>query len=69
MTYQSDSGEVHDVGILQGIAAYVPLTSRYVQMELQPLPTGPISKGKLRVTFEERQEYGGSLIAEEWLDL
>lgn len=52
------------IGRANGVAIYTPNTRRYVRLPLQGLSSSVFPHGTLRVTFTERPEEGGALLAE-----
>jgi hypothetical protein len=58
-----------EVGRAFGVAVYVPNPQRRARLQLDP-PTGmALAGGVLHVTFRERPEAGGALLAEARLAL
>lgn len=63
-TFTPQGGVAGEVGKVGGVAVYTPNPLRRVKLELKP-PTGLVlARGTLRVTFSERQDAGGKLLAE-----
>ncbi|NIQ00846.1 MAG: molecular chaperone [Nitrospinaceae bacterium] len=69
VTYHPDQGEPLNIGIARGVAVYTPLDYRKVDIPLQ-LPDGvELNGGRLHVTYLERPEAGGEVLAEADLNL
>ena len=61
--FQPGSGDEVEVGLVRGVAVYVPNKGRTLQVLLNP-PQGVVLKGgTLRVTFRDRPESGGAVLA------
>jgi P pilus assembly chaperone PapD len=68
-TFTPRGGTAVEVAKAGGVAVYSPNAVRRVRLELQP-PTGlALSRGTLRLSFRERPEAGGKLLAEASLEL
>jgi fimbrial chaperone protein len=64
VTFSPNGGAPIDVAKAGGVAVYVPNATRKVRMPLR-LPEGtPLSGGSLRVSFRERADSGGKVLAE-----
>lgn len=57
------------VGRGNGVAVYTPNAVRRAQLVLQPPPGIELARGTLRVTYRERPQDGGKLLAEQTLQL
>lgn len=62
-------GKPVDVAKAGGVAVYVPNTMRRARLPLQLPPEMALTGGRLDLTFRERPEAGGKLLAEAGLDL
>lgn len=63
-TFTPQGGAVQEVGKAGGVAVYTPNPLRRLKLELQPPAGLVLARGTLRVTFRERQDAGGKLLAE-----
>ena len=69
VTWTRRGGAPVEVGRAAGVAVYVPNPTRLVRMPLQ-LPAGTsLSGGTLRLTYRERADAGGAVLAESRLEL
>jgi P pilus assembly chaperone PapD len=68
-TFTPHGGVAQEVGKAGGVAVYSPNPLRKVKLELRP-PTGVVlERGTLRLSYRERPEAGGRLLAEALLEL
>lgn len=68
-TFTPAGGAPQQVGKAGGVAVYVPNALRRMRLELKP-PTGlALTRGTLRVSYRERPEAGGKLLAEAAIDV
>ena len=67
--FTPQGGAAQEVGKAGGVAVYTPNPLRRVRLALQPPPGLVLARGTLRVTFRERPEAGGKLLAEAAIDL
>lgn len=67
--FTPQGGEAQEVGKAGGVAVYTPNPLRRVRLALQPPPGLALARGTLRVTFRERPEAGGKLLAEAAMEL
>lgn len=68
-TFTPRGGAPQELGKAGGVAVYVPNPLRRVKLELRP-PLGlALAGGTLRLSFRERPEAGGKLLAEAALEL
>lgn len=68
-TFTPHGGSEHAIGKAGGVAVYAPNASRRVKLALQP-PSGLALKGgSLHVTYRERPDAGGKLLAETVIEL
>lgn len=68
-TFTPQGGAAQEVGKAGGVAVYTPNPLRRVKLELKPPPGLVLARGTLRVTFRERPEAGGKLLAEAAIEL
>jgi hypothetical protein len=68
-TFTPQGGAALDVGKVGGLAVYTPNPLRRVKVELQPPAGLVLARGTLRVTFRERADAGGKLMAEAATDV
>jgi P pilus assembly chaperone PapD len=66
--FTPQGGAAQEVGKAGGVAVYTPNPLRRVKLELQP-PGLVLTRGTLRVTFRDRPEAGGKLLAEAAIEL
>lgn len=67
--FTPQGGAAQEVGKASGVAVYAPNPLRRVRLALQPPPGLVLARGALRVTFRERPEAGGRLLAEATIEL
>lgn len=63
-TFTPRGGAAQEVGKAGGVAVYTPNPLRRFKLELQPPAGFTLARGTLRVTFSERADAGGKLLAE-----
>lgn len=63
-TFTPQGGATQEVGKAGGVAVYTPNPLRRFKLELQPPAGLTLSRGTLRLTFRERPDAGGKLLAE-----
>lgn len=68
-TFTPQGGDAQEVGKAGGVAVYTPNPLRRVKLELKPPPGLVLARGTLRVTFRDRPDAGGKLLAEAAIDL
>lgn len=68
-TFTTTAGVTFEVARAGGVAVYTPNAARRVQLPLQMPAGGKLPPGTLRVSFKERPESGGKLLAEASLNL
>ena len=68
-TFTPQGGAAQEVGKAGGVAVYTPNPLRRVKLELKPPDGLVLARGTLRVTFRDRPEAGGKLLAEAVLEL
>lgn len=69
VTFTPEGGEEQRVGLAGGVAVYTPNALRRVRIALQPPPGLALARGTLRVSYRERPDAGGKLLAEAVLPL
>ena len=69
VAFTPQGGAEQVIGRAAGIAVYNPNLLRRAKMSLQPAPGIVLARGALRVTYRERPEAGGALLAEGTLAL
>lgn len=69
VTFTPQGGPTQEVGKVAGVAVYTPNVLRRVNMELTPTPGLTLARGTLRLSYRERPEAGGKLLAEATLEL
>lgn len=67
--FTPQGGVAQEVGKAGGVAVYTPNALRRIQLALQLPPGLALTRGRLRVTFRERPEAGGKLLAEAAIEL
>ncbi|MGB4362103.1 MAG: molecular chaperone [Rhodoferax sp.] len=67
--FTPQGGAVQEVGKADGVAVYTPNPLRRVKLELKPPPGLVLTRGTLRLTFRDRPEAGGKLLAEAAIEL
>ncbi len=68
-TFTPQGGAAQEVGKAGGVAVYTPNPLRRVQLALQPPAGLVLAHGTLRVTFRDRPDAGGKLLAEAAIEL
>lgn len=68
-TFTPQGGEPQEIGKAGGVAVYTPNPLRRVKLELKPPSRLALTRGTLRVTFRDRPDAGGKLLAEAALEL
>ena len=68
-TFTPRGGAPQEVGKAGGVAVYTPNPMRRFKLELGPPPGLVLTRGTLRLSFRERPEAGGKLLAEAAIDL
>jgi len=68
-TFTPQGGATQEVGKVGGVAVYTPNPLRRVKLALQPPAGLALARGTLRVTFRERPDAGGKLLAEAAIEL
>ena len=68
-TFTPPGGATQEVGKVGGVAVYTPNALRRVKLELKPPAGLTLARGTLRVTFRERPDVGGKLLAEAAIEL
>lgn len=68
-TPSNKKGAQQIVARVGGVAVYVPNALRRARLVLSPAARTPLAAGTLRVTYQERPENGGKLLAEGSLQL
>lgn len=63
-TFTPSGGTEQQIGKAAGVAVYTPNALRRGQLELHPPAGVPLSRGTLRLTYRERPEAGGKVLAE-----
>ena len=69
VSFTPQGGVAQDIGKAGGVAVYVPNPLRRVKLELKPPAGMALAKGVLRLTFRERPDAGGKLLAEAAIDV
>jgi P pilus assembly chaperone PapD len=69
VTFTPQGGAEVAVGRGNGVAVYTPNALRRAQLVLQPSPGTELARGTLRVSYRERPQDGGKLLAERTLQL
>lgn len=64
VTFTPLGGAAQQVGKMAGIAVYAPNASRQARLPLQPPPTLALARGTLSVTYRERADAGGAVLAQ-----
>ncbi|MDO9114070.1 MAG: molecular chaperone [Polaromonas sp.] len=67
--FTPQGGAAQEVGKAGGLAVYTPNSLRRVKLELKPPAGLTLTRGSLRVTFRERPDAGGKLLAEAAIEL
>jgi P pilus assembly chaperone PapD len=68
-TFTPPGGAAQEVGKASGLAVYSPNPLRRVKLELKPPAGLALAHGTLRVSYRERPEAGGKLLAEAAIEL
>lgn len=68
-TFTPQGGATQEVGKAGGVAVYSPNPLRRVKLELRPPAGVVLARGTLRLSYRERPEAGGKLLAEAVLEL
>lgn len=68
-TFTPQGGQERQVGKAAGVAVYTPNPLRRGRLELQLPPGQVLARGTLRLTYRERPEAGGKLLAESVLSV
>ncbi len=68
-TFTPQGGAAQEVGKAGGVAVYTPNALRRVKLALQPPAGLVLARGTLRVTFRDRPDAGGKLLAEAAIEL
>ena len=68
-TFTPQGGAAQEVGKAGGVAVYSPNSLRRFKLQLNPPPGLVLARGTLRVTFRERPDAGGKLLAEAAIEL
>ena len=68
-TFTPQGGAAQEVGKAGGLAVYTPNPLRRVKLELKPPAGLALARGTLRVTFRDRPDVGGKLLAEAAIEL
>lgn len=69
VTFFPSSGQPQEVGRAGGVAVYTPNDLRRASLLLEPPAKGKLTDGRLQVTYRERPEDGGKVLAQASLDL
>jgi len=64
VTFTPQGGTARSVAKLNGVAVYVPTPRRRMELALTSADGMALENGSLHVTFREREEAGGALLAE-----
>lgn len=64
VTFTLQGGAARQVGNMAGIAVYAPNPSRQAKLPLQPPPALALAHGTLSVTYRERPDAGGAVLAQ-----
>jgi len=68
-TFTPQGGAAQEVGKAGGVAVYTPNALRRVKLALQPSAGLVLARGSLRVTYRDRLDAGGKLLAEAAIEL
>ncbi len=68
-TFTPQGGVAQEVGKAGGVAVYTPNAMRHARLELQPPAGLVLARGTLRMSFRERPDAGGKLLAEAAIEL
>lgn len=69
VTFTPRGGAAQEVGKAGGVAVYTPNPLRRVKLELKPPPGLVLAGGTLRLSYRDRPEAGGKLLAEATVEL
>jgi hypothetical protein len=69
VTFFPSNGQQQEVGQAGGVAVYTPNNLRRASLILEPPASGKLSSGKLQVTYSQRPENGGKVLAQATLDI
>lgn len=69
VTFLPDKGQPQEVGRAGGVAVYTPNALRRASLILEPPAQGTLANGKLQVTYTQRPENGGKVLAQGTLDI
>lgn len=69
VTFFPSRGQPQEVGRAGGVAVYTPNELRRASLLLEPPANGKLTEGKLQVTYSERPEDGGKVLAQASLTL
>lgn len=69
VTFTPQGGAARQVGKMAGIAVYTPNATRLAKLPLQPPPALALAHGTLSVTYRERADAGGAVLAQASLAL
>ncbi len=64
VTFTPQGGAAQQVGKMAGIAVYAPNPTRLAKLPLQPPAALALSRGTLSVTYRERPDAGGAVLAQ-----
>jgi hypothetical protein len=67
--FTPQGGTAKEIGRASGVAVYTPNPMRRIRLELKPPPGLALIRGTLRVTFRDRPDAGGKLLAEATIEL
>lgn len=68
-TFTPRGGSAQNIGKAGGVAVYTPNPLRRVKLELKPPPGLVLAGGTLRLSYSERPDAGGKLLAEGAIEL
>jgi hypothetical protein len=68
-TFTPQGGATQEIGRAGGVAVYTPNLLRRVRLELKPAAGTVLARGTVRLSFRERPDSGGKLLAEAAIDL
>jgi hypothetical protein len=64
VTFTPQGGAAQQIGKMAGIAVYAPNATRHAKLPLQPPPALALARGTLAVTYRERADAGGAVLAQ-----
>jgi hypothetical protein len=64
VTFTPQGGAAQQIGKMAGVAVYAPNPSRQAKLPLQPPPALALAHGTLSVTYRERADAGGAVLAQ-----